>query len=195
LYASFSGYADGDGHVGWPYTMTDNDLSLYQGDTLLGEYTGVFGTFGSWDVAAAPTTYRMRYAYDLPGPSRLSTRTETEWTFTTSADQQGDLPLTSIGFRPDLALDNSSRAGSVQTIPLTFVRQTTAGQVKSAAVSVSYDDGATWVAVPTAEQHGQYTATVHQPKGGTGFVSLRATAVDTKGNTVTTTVYRAYELK
>lgn len=194
LYASFSGYADGDGHVGWPYTMTDNDLALYQGDTLLGEYTGVFGTFGSWDVAAAPTTYRMRYAYDLPGPSRLSTRTETEWTFTTSADQQGDAPLTSIGFRPELALDNSSRAGSVQTIPLTFVRQATAGQVKSATVSVSYDNGATWVAVPTVEQHGQYTATVHQPKAP-GFVSLRATAVDSKGNTVTTTVYRAYELK
>jgi hypothetical protein len=67
--------------------------------------------------------------------------------------------------------------------------------VKSATVSVSYDDGATWVAVPTTEQHGQYTATVRQPKGVSGFVSLRATAVDSKGNTVTTTVYRAYQLR
>jgi len=195
FYANFSGYSDGNGHVGWLYTMADNDLSLYQGDTLLGEFTGVFATFGSWNVAAEPATYRMRYAFDLPDPYLLSRRAESEWTFTSSADQQGELPLTSIGFQPDLGLDNSSRAGTVLTIPLTFAQQASAGTVKSATVSVSYDDGATWVAVPTTEHHGQFTATVRQPAGTSGFVSLRATAMDTKGNTVTTTVYQAYALK
>jgi subtilisin family serine protease len=195
LYANFSGYADGDGHVGWLYEVANNDLTLHHGDTLLGEFTGVFGHFGYWDVAAEPTTYQLRYVFDLPDQYRLSRRTESVWTFTTSADQEGELPLTSIGFQPDLALDNSSRAGSTQTIPLTFAQQATAGRVKSAEVSVSFDDGATWVAVPTAEKEGKYTAKVSQPKDKSGFVSLRATAVDSNGNTVTTTVYRAYELK
>jgi hypothetical protein len=120
---------------------------------------------------------------------------ESVWTFTSSADQQDVLPLTSIGFRPDVGLDNSTRAGSTVTIPLTFAQQATAGRVKSASVSVSLDGGATWVAVPTFDRFGTYTATVWHPRGTSGFVSLRATAVDTKGNSVTTTVHRAYELR
>ncbi|HTJ36270.1 MAG TPA: S8 family serine peptidase [Dactylosporangium sp.] len=195
LYANFSAYADGDGHVGSLYTMADNNLTLKRGDVVLGEFSGVFGHFGNWEVAAEPTTYQMRYVADVPGPYRLSRRMESVWTFTTSAGQEGELPLTSIGFQPDLALDNSSRAGSMLTIPLTFAQQATAGRVKSATVSVSFDDGATWVAVPTTEKDGKYTARVSQPKDKAGFVSLRATAVDSKGNTITTTVYRAYELK
>jgi subtilisin family serine protease len=195
LYATFAGYADGDGHVGylgWPYPTTNYHLTLQKGDTSLGEYDYFFG---NWEVAAEPTKYQMRYAVDFADPYRLSRRLESVYTFTTSADQEGELPLTSIGFNPDLALDNSSRAGSMLTIPLTFAQQATAGRVKSAKVSVSFDDGDTWVAVPTAERHGEYTATVWQPKDKSGFVSLRATAVDSEGNTVTTTVYRAYELK
>jgi hypothetical protein len=196
LYANFSGYTDGDGHVGAPpYTLEGKDLALYRGDTLLGEFTGLFGSFGYWDVAAEPTTYQLRYTVDLPDPYRVSRRMESVWNFTTSADQQGEPPLTSIGFRPDLALDNSARAGSVLSIPLTFAQQSTAGKVRSAKVWVSFDEGTTWSAVPTDQHNGAYTATVRHPKDSAGFVSLRATAVDTDGNTVTTTVYRAYEVK
>jgi len=191
IYANFAGYADGDGHVGWLYPMTNHHLTLHEGDTLLGESTNYFG---SWNVAAEPTRYRMRYVFDLPDPFRLSRRMESVWTFTTSADQQGELPLTSIGFRPDLALDNSARDGTKLTIPLTFARQATAGRVTSVAVWVSYDDGASWVAVPVDEKRGEYRATVRHPRHRSGFVSLRATAVDSKGNTVTTTVHRAYTL-
>ncbi|MFI6262127.1 S8 family serine peptidase [Micromonospora sp. NPDC051006] len=190
--AAFNGYADGDGHVGLPYQMTNHQLTLQTGDTVLGTFDYLYG---NWDVAAEPTTYQMRYAFDLPDPYRLSRRMETEWTFTTSADQEGALPLTSIGFRPALALDNSARAGSTLTIPLTFAQQATAGRVTSATMSVSFDDGRTWKAVPTAEKRGQYSATVSHPRNTSGFVSLRATAVDSKGNTATTTVYRAYQLR
>ncbi|MGS2616387.1 S8 family serine peptidase [Micromonospora sp. LZ34] len=190
--AAFNGYTDGEGHVGLPYTMTNHQVTLHRGDTLVGTFDYLYG---NWDVAVEPTTYRMRYAFDLPDPYRLARRMETEWTFTTSADQAGALPLTSIGFRPALALDNSARAGSSLTIPLTFAQQATAGRVTSATVSVSFDDGRTWVAVPTAEKSGQYTAAVSHPKAASGFVSLRATAEDSNGNTVTTTVYRAYQVR
>ncbi|WP_157748285.1 S8 family serine peptidase [Micromonospora echinaurantiaca] len=190
--ATFNGYTDGAGHVGLPYSMTNHHVTLHKGDTLVGEYDYLYG---NWEVAAEPTTYRMRYAFDLPEPYRLARRMDTEWTFTSSADQAGALPLTSIGFRPALALDNTAQAGSRLNIPLTFAQEETAGRVTSARVSVSYDDGRTWVAVPTTEKRGQYTAAVSHPKATSGFVSLRATAEDSKGNMVTTTVYRAYQLR
>ncbi|MGI5521479.1 S8 family serine peptidase [Micromonospora sp. CA-259024] len=192
VQAIFDGYTDGAGHVGLPYSMTNHHLTLHKGDALLGEYDYLSG---NWEVAAEPTTYQMRYVFDLPEPYRLSRRMETVWTFTTSAGQEGALPLTSIGFQPALALDNSAQAGSTLAIPLTFAQQATAGPVKSAEVSVSFDDGRTWTAAPTAEKRGRYAATVSHPKKTSGFVSLRATAVDSNGNTVTTTVYRAYALK
>ncbi|MEU6074208.1 S8 family serine peptidase [Micromonospora sp. NPDC047074] len=190
--AALTTYTDGAGHVGLPYSMTNHEFTLHQGDTLVGGYDYLYGT---WEVAAEPTTYRMRYAFDLPEPYRLSRRLETEWTFTTSADKAGALPLTSIGFQPALALDNSVRAGSTLAIPLTFAQQATAGRVTSAKVSVSFDDGRTWTDARTAEKRGAYTATVSHPRNSSGFVSLRATAADSDGNTVTTTVYRAYQVK
>ncbi|MEV1330933.1 S8 family serine peptidase [Micromonospora costi] len=189
---AFNGYTDGAGHVGLPYSMTNHQLTLQKGDTVVGAFDYLYG---NWEVAAEPTTYRMRYAFDLPDPYRLSRRMESEWTFTTSAGQAGALPLTSVGFQPALALDNSVRAGSRLSIPLTFAQQATAGRVTSAKVSVSFDDGGTWVAVPTTEKRGRFSATVAHPKNASGFVSLRATATDSKGNTVTTTVYRAYQLR
>jgi subtilisin family serine protease len=192
IWAGFSAWADGAGHVGYPLPVTNHHLSLHRGDALLGEFTG---PFGDWEVAADPATYRMRYTVELPDPYRLSQRMESVWTFTSSAGQQNELPLTSIGFRPDLALDNSARAGSAVPIMLTFAQQATAGRVKSASVSVSFDGGATWVAVPTFNLFGTYTAAVWHPRGRSGFVSLRASAADTKGNTVTTTVHRAYEVR
>lgn len=52
---------------------------------------------------------------------------------------------------------------------------------------MSYDDGATWVVAPVVKG----AAVVRHPQGQ-GFVSLRATASDTAGNTVTQTVIHAY---
>ncbi|MDG4796817.1 S8 family serine peptidase [Micromonospora sp. WMMD1082] len=192
IRAALTNYTDGAGHLGLPYAMNHHELTLHRGGTLLGEYDYLYG---SWEVAPEPASYRMRYVFDLPEPYRLSRRVETEWTFTTSADRPGALPLTSIGLRPTLALDNTARAGGPLSIPLTFAQQETAGRVRSATVSVSYDDGRTWAPAPVTTRAGAYTASVRHPKGRSGFVSLRATAVDTAGNRVTTTVYRAYEVR
>ncbi|GAA4463230.1 S8 family peptidase [Phytohabitans houttuyneae] len=194
FWANFGAWADGEGHVGFPYPVTNHHLSLHRGDVLLGEFTGTFGNFGNWDVSAEPATYRMSYSADLPAPFRLSSRVESVWTFTSSAEQQNELPLTSVGFRPSLGLENSARAGSTVAVPLTFAQQATAAKVRSVSVSVSFDGGATWSAVPAVNLLGTYTAAVSHPRGRSGFVSLRATAVDAKGNSVTTTVLRAYQL-
>ncbi|MGN9914477.1 S8 family peptidase [Phytohabitans sp. LJ34] len=195
IWATLTGWADGDGHGAHPYPVTNHRLGLWRDGVLLGEFTGVFGAFGNWEVAAEPTTYQLTYSAELPAPYRLSRRVESAWTFTTAAGEPNELPLTSIGFAPELGLYNDAAAGSTIAIPLTVAQQATAGRIKSVTVSVSFDGGTTWVAAPTVKRGGTYTSTVRHPKARTGFVSLRATAVDTDGNLATTTVHKAYVVR
>ncbi|MEO3816433.1 S8 family serine peptidase [Plantactinospora sp. B24E8] len=189
VYGSFTQFADASGHVGLPYQMNNHRFTLETGTETLGEFDFLYG---SWQVGAEARTYRMRFGFDVPTP--LVTHLESEWTFRSSAAQQGELPLTAVGFAPELALDNSARRGSILPVPLTVTRQATAGRVTDADVSVSYDDGRTWRSVPTVSLLGQHVAVVTNPSRA-GHVSLRAHLVDSAGNTVTTTVLRAYEVR
>jgi hypothetical protein len=69
---------------------------------------------------------------------------------------------------------------------------TGAGTIDGATLSVSFDDGSSWVPLSlhrTAD--GRWTADVKAPKSAR-YVSIRGTAKDDKGNTVTQTVLRAY---
>jgi hypothetical protein len=61
------------------------------------------------------------------------------------------------------------------------------------SVDVSYDDGKTWRSAPVAQAGDQWRAALVHPVGA-GFVSLRGRTVDTKGNTNTVTVLRAYRI-
>lgn len=62
------------------------------------------------------------------------------------------------------------------------------------SVRVSYDDGGTWQTVPVRRVDGQWLAVLRHPAGA-GFVSLRATATDSAGNTVDQTIIRGYRLR
>ena len=53
----------------------------------------------------------------------------------------------------------------------------------------SVDDGATWRSLPTTGRDGGYTVVV---PAGRAAVSLRVTATDPSGDSVTQTVIRAY---
>jgi hypothetical protein len=183
--------ADGAGHIGTVYRFKNDRLTLYRDGETLGERNS---TDGDFTVGAEPARYRLSYGFEPPEPHRLSRQVRTEWTFTSSADKQGPLPLTSIGFHPELALDNSVRTGGRLTIPLTFVQQPTAGRITSVRTWVSYDDGRTWIEAATVQKQGKYEVAVRHPRQP-GFVALRATAVDDAGNSVTTAIHRAYELR
>jgi ferric-dicitrate binding protein FerR (iron transport regulator) len=64
------------------------------------------------------------------------------------------------------------------------------GRVRSLAVSVSVDSGASWTRVPVERG----AVTIHNPGAETG-VSLRAELTDTGGNTLTQTVIDAYRTR
>jgi hypothetical protein len=129
--------------------------------------------------------------------STLSTSVEATWTFrsarTTSAQA---LPLTAVRFAPH-GLDELNRAkpGSTTTVPIWTERNPGAakGQVKSLRLEMSADDGATWTSVPVKAVGPHWAARIANP-GAAGFVSLRAAATDSNGDTVTQTVRRAYAI-
>ncbi|WP_461118657.1 S8 family serine peptidase [Saccharothrix stipae] len=123
----------------------------------------------------------------------LSTKVSGSWTFRSGFRQGpgGALPLLSVGFAPAVDLHNVAPAGHF-TFPVTVHRQDKAPEVRSLDLEVSFDDGATWAAVPVGRDGARWTATVTNPAGG--FASLRARASDTEGNAVEQTVIRAYRI-
>jgi hypothetical protein len=85
------------------------------------------------------------------------------------------------------------------TPPGRQVLQVTAGQlqlvapipVTRASVAVSFDGGKTWHAAKVTGRAGNYTATFTAPAGVT--VSLRTSAADASGGSVTETITNAYQ--
>jgi len=107
------------------------------------------------------------------------------------------LPLLGVRFAPRLDDSNRAPAGRRLALPLTIDRVGAVGRVTAPAVEVSFDDGTTWLPVPVHRtrggEAGEWVVTVDHP-AAPGFVSLRATAGDDRGNTVEQTAIRAYEL-
>lgn len=190
LFASLDALTDGAGHAAVWRQGAEHSLQLRHEDGVVGEFDSAWG---SWSVAAEATTYELRHVYQLPDRFRLSTRVETEWTFTTSAGATGPIPITSVNLHPRLGLDNSARPHGMLRIPLTFGQEPGAATVVTAELAVSFDDGATWTSMRVRPRGDQFVAMVAHSRQA-GFVSLRVSAVDADGNRVVTTVHRAYEL-
>ncbi len=112
-------------------------------------------------------------------PAATSVRTRTRWTFRSGRTAGSTpLPVAVVRFtpRPDGVLAYT-------------VRHQAGGTTAAVGLEVSYDDGRTWRRPVTGRIGDHGVAFLRPPKG---FVSVRATAADTAGNTVEQTVIRAY---
>jgi hypothetical protein len=89
-----------------------------------------------------------------------------------------------------------AEAGDDQDVELEFATQPGAEQQVCAAMTfeVSYDDGATWDLVDIDREGNSATAELEHPEDA-AFVSVRFTAADEAGNTVTHTTIRSYGLR
>ncbi|WP_410674693.1 S8 family serine peptidase [Amycolatopsis sp. cmx-4-68] len=120
----------------------------------------------------------------------LWTDVTAEWTFRSSSAADGRaLPLLTARFDPAVDLHNSTPGGRVFTFPA-YVERQGGGIGSKLAVETSSDDGRSWQSVPVIRTGDHWTVVVRNPAGG--FVSLRASAADDRGNTVRQTVIRAY---
>ncbi|KRV49827.1 hypothetical protein AQ490_19270 [Wenjunlia vitaminophila] len=150
----------------------------------------------------ASARYALKLDYRHGAPSfPLSTRVATEWGFSSAkGDCDAELSLLNVKLDGAFRLDNSAPANSSFPLTLTGEHQTTSDPVAltGATVQASFDDGRTWTAVPTEQtRNGAFRAVVPAPCGEqqTGFVSLRTTARDGQGNTVSQEVIRAYKVR
>ncbi|MFD4668816.1 S8 family serine peptidase [Lentzea sp. NPDC058450] len=187
-------FSDSAGHSGFPGFGDTGDTVLHADGREIAR-SGQPGS-GQFTVPAGAATYRLTAEASRNDPGwPLSTKVSAEWGFrsghTTAATP---LPLLSIGFDPELDLTNHAPGNALFPVPLRVDRQPGApgGRAEPKQVEVSRDDGRTWRRVPVLRVNGTWSALVPNP--ASGFVSLRATAADQDGNTVTQTVIRAYRV-
>ncbi|NMO55676.1 S8 family serine peptidase [Actinoplanes sp. TBRC 11911] len=187
-------HGDGSGHEGFRFLNGGNvDVRLYRNGTEVGRSAWAPDAF---QVPAESGDYRLHARFQSDPAFTRSTLVDAEWTFKSAHVADGKLvhlPMTAVRFSPDLDINNTAPGGRPYALPISLDRQVGAAPAKTKSLSVeaSFDDGKTWrhlVVIRTGEKA---VALVWNPRGK-GFVSLRASAADTAGNTVRQTVIRAY---
>jgi subtilisin family serine protease len=140
--------------------------------------------------------YTLETTVSRGGPTELATQVSAVWSFfSSSVDPNATLrlPLWTVTLKPNLNASNTAPPGSF-AVPLTAVAQPWSPVAGMNTITVQYstNDGATWQNATVTGLGNNRTATVTNP--ASGFVSLRVTATDFAGNSVTQTTIRAYQI-
>ncbi|MEO3773525.1 S8 family serine peptidase [Micromonospora sp. B9E7] len=188
-------HSDAEGHAGFSVVDTAR-TALYRNGALVGESSDT--GFGAFAVPPGAASYRVEVSAKRSFTD-LSTEVSSAWTFRSrhvGGDDYRRLPVSAIRFTPPLNVDNAAPAGRSLVIPVQVQRQPGAAgsRVTKLTVDVSYDGGKTWQAAKVRSGGHGWTATVRHP-AGPGYASLRATAKDAAGNTVTERIIQAYRLR
>ncbi|MEU4554967.1 S8 family serine peptidase [Micromonospora violae] len=188
-------FSDAAGHPGG--SLSDSEQTrLWRGGKLVGE--SEYGGYGEFTVPPGAANYRL-VTSSKRSFTDLSTEVESSWTFRSrhvAGDTPAHLPLMAVRFTPPLSLDGSAPAGRSFEVPVQVPRQPGAvgSRVTTLTVDVSYNGGKTWQTAQVRKGGHGWTATVRHP-AGPGYASLRATARDAAGNTVTQRIIQAYRLR
>ncbi|MET7857849.1 S8 family serine peptidase [Streptomyces sp. NPDC005318] len=200
ILAEIPGWGDSGGdHVG--YTLDNfqvsNTVTLYQGDTLLTQF------YSDWVRFAGLSPERLPYRL-VSENSRgfwtnpYSTSTRTEWGFTSAAGKPGVaavLPLIQLDYTVDTDTAGKARrnAGLVVT-PSHIPGGPSSKTINNLTLDVSYDDGTTWQKATLTHRGDGWETTLHAP-AHTAYATLRVSAHDKQGNSVTQSITRAFGLK
>ena len=190
----------GAGHAG--YITYPNDsivFRVYSGGELLATSEG-WASASLFPVEPETITYTLDLdARRNPAVYRLSQRTHTVWDVVSlpivSPEGIELMPVLQMDYRVDTDLGGTAKGGKQKigfsASHLPGVRG--GGRIVAGTLAVSFDDGVTWRPVPvTRAAGGGWTASFTAPERG--YVSLRATARDDAGNTISQEVIRAYRL-
>ncbi|WP_246040900.1 S8 family serine peptidase [Streptomyces cadmiisoli] len=195
LYIDIPGWGSRN-HVGMDQygSGVTQQQTLYQGSTELGQ--GNFTSVSGDAPGAGKLPYRLVVTGERDVPfTPYSSSTRTEWGFTSKAAADGAeavLPLLQLDHR--IGTDGAGRAGRHDTLSVTAAHlpgAAGAGKVGRVGVELSYDDGRTW---HRADSAGDGRFRLDAPRKAS-FVSLRAYAEDSAGNSVRQTVIRAFGLR
>ena len=213
----FNALGDSDPtHTGLLFTQpTSSHFTLYRNGTSVFDHDGYLGTVLD-NVPAGPATYRGVFDLNLTGVAGFSqstvTHTDLTLRYDPNATRGSTLPAPSVcvgqtastpcAILPALTLnyrlntdENNTSTSPVQALNLTVghVSYDGAGShapITSATVQVSVDNGSTWQRVPVVGFDGHYVA-LWPNKAGTS-PSIKVTATDAVGGSITQTVTGAY---
>ncbi|MFF7716739.1 S8 family serine peptidase [Streptomyces sp. NPDC007988] len=195
LYFRTRAWGDGGtAHAGQGYgSGLTQRTTLHQGDTLLSESDHDSGY--ARGLSPEPLPYRLVVdaTNDNASFSPYSTTTHTEWTFVSEEAGEKAVPLVQLDYDVDLDADGRARRTAALAVTPTVLGAPGA-EVSSVRVEVSYDDGAGWHRPRTVHRDGTWKVSPAAPASAS-YVSLRTTATDETGGSVTQTVIRAYGLR
>ncbi|RRS00423.1 hypothetical protein [Glycomyces terrestris] len=125
----------------------------------------------------------------------LGTHSEAAWTFDYDPAGNPVLPVSVVEFAASGIVNGAAEGGTVQDVVLEFAQQPGADEQECAAMTfeVSFDDGATWTPVPLDRDGNTATASLALPDDA-AFASVRFTAADEDGNTVSHETIRSYAI-
>ncbi|WP_343041876.1 S8 family peptidase [Streptomyces typhae] len=188
LVGSLPLFADGAGHVGLS-TYTSATSTLYRDGVEVATNDDPLTGTEPFTVGSADAEYRLTAAVERPaGVAAVSTRVEAGFTFRSRqvADTTA-LPVSTVRFAAPVDLASRAPAGRSVRFPVTVQGSAAGKNLKSLAVSVSYDDGRTWQRVRVDDGR----ISVRNPAKDKG-ISFHADVTDKQGNKSTLTVHRAY---
>ncbi|GGV37463.1 peptidase [Streptomyces longisporoflavus] len=200
------GWGDsGPDHTGFGDVWNDDSMTQVSEVYANGELVDRKKSSGVyvWDADPAPTTYKVVTDTTLdPRRWRLATKGHSEWTFEskeTAVDRRTFLPLLNLGFDVDTDLAGDVRGGRSVRVGIfaEYVKGAVGtGSVGGGKLEVSYDEGKTWKSVGL-DRRGSGAAWEGKLKvpGSAEFVSLRASAKDDRGGSVTQEIVRAVGVK
>lgn len=181
-------FGDGAGHAG-SSALTKAATTLYRNGVKVAGNEDPLSGWDPFTVDGADAEYRLTTSVERsPDISPVSTRIDTSFTFRSrQVAAHTALPVSTVRFHAPL--DNASRApaGKVTRIPVTVQGSASGKNLKSLAISVSEDGGATWKHVTVTG--GAFF--VRNPAKDQG-ISLRAQVTDKQGNVSEVTTINAY---
>ena len=163
-------HADGDGHGGWTrYSAVTT--TLYRNGVKLTENSDALdGNGEGFTVPSEAADYRLTTSVRRdPTLATASTRVDASWTFRSAkTTTQTQLPISTARFTARTDLTSRAPADKTAVVPVTVQGAAAGNNLKSLAVYVSYDSGATWKKAPVNNNrinHEPGQGQVHLPPG------------------------------
>ncbi|WP_327657784.1 S8 family serine peptidase [Streptomyces sp. NBC_00483] len=205
LRFNIPGWGDsGPDHTGFgdPYSpeagMTQSTEAFVNGESA-GRRTGSTAQFSVNDGSEQPFKLVTDTELD-PAVWGIRSTSHSEWTFrsgTTPDDAYTFLPLINLNY--DIYTDLAGKVRSGKRLPIglsaEYVKDAAGtGTIGGGTLKVSYDDGKTWKSVSLTGSGASWKGTLNVPRDATSL-SLRATAKDDKGGSVSQELVRAAAVK
>ncbi|BBH71822.1 peptidase [Actinoplanes sp. OR16] len=190
-------WADGGhGHAGYQQWGDTLRFTVSRDGSLLKESEWAMAALEEDPAGASKYTLDLKAGRD-PSAYPFSPATHTVWDVVSRpavADEE-TMPLLQLDYGVVTDLAGYARGGrqSLTLTPSHLPGAVGAGRITTATLDVSFDDGATWKKASLRRSGSGWAATFPAPLSG--FVTLRATARDTAGNTIRQEITRAYGIR